>query len=97
MDWELRPSATVVELPGLGHYPQVEAPKAYAEAAIAARRLAGYGCITGRSMREASSGTVDAQSVRNRGGWRSGLRPRRRWRCGAVPRLERIRRQQQVE
>lgn len=31
---ELRPSAAVVELPGLGHYPQVEAPKAYAEAAL---------------------------------------------------------------
>lgn len=31
---ELRPSAAVAELPGLGHYPQVEAPKAYAEAAL---------------------------------------------------------------
>ncbi len=31
---ELRPSAAVVELPGLGRYPQVEAPKAYAEAAL---------------------------------------------------------------
>jgi pimeloyl-ACP methyl ester carboxylesterase len=31
---ELRPDAPVVELPGLGHYPQVEDPKAYAEAAL---------------------------------------------------------------
>jgi pimeloyl-ACP methyl ester carboxylesterase len=31
---ELRPDAPVVELPGLGHYPQVENPKAYAEAAL---------------------------------------------------------------
>ncbi len=31
---ELRPSAAVVELPGLGHYPQVEDPKAYADAAL---------------------------------------------------------------
>ncbi|WP_204080431.1 alpha/beta fold hydrolase [Mycobacterium riyadhense] len=31
---ELRPSGAVVELPGLGHYPQVEAPKAYADAAL---------------------------------------------------------------
>ncbi|QUR67592.1 alpha/beta fold hydrolase [Mycobacterium spongiae] len=32
---ELRPSADVVELPGLGHYPQIEDPKAYADAALA--------------------------------------------------------------
>lgn len=31
---ELRPRAAVVELPGLGHYPQLEDPKAYAEAAL---------------------------------------------------------------
>jgi pimeloyl-ACP methyl ester carboxylesterase len=31
---ELRPDAPVVELPGLGHYPQVEDPKAYAAAAL---------------------------------------------------------------
>ncbi len=31
---ELRPDVPVVELPGLGHYPQVENPKAYAEAAL---------------------------------------------------------------
>jgi pimeloyl-ACP methyl ester carboxylesterase len=31
---ELRRNAAVVELPGLGHYPQVEDPKAYAEAAL---------------------------------------------------------------
>lgn len=31
---ELRPDADVVELPGLGHYPQVEDPKAYADAAL---------------------------------------------------------------
>ncbi|BBX73456.1 hypothetical protein BST45_16475 [Mycobacterium shinjukuense] len=31
---ELRPSAHVIELPGLGHYPQVEDPKAYADAAL---------------------------------------------------------------
>jgi pimeloyl-ACP methyl ester carboxylesterase len=31
---ELRPGAAVVELAGLGHYPQVEDPKAYTEAAL---------------------------------------------------------------
>ncbi|WP_082966754.1 alpha/beta fold hydrolase [Mycobacterium sp. 852002-51163_SCH5372311] len=31
---ELRPGAAVVELPGLGHYPQIEDPKAYADAAL---------------------------------------------------------------
>lgn len=31
---ELRPGASVVELPGIGHYPQVEDPKAYADAAL---------------------------------------------------------------
>jgi pimeloyl-ACP methyl ester carboxylesterase len=31
---ELRPDAPVVELPGLGHYPQVEDPKAYTDAAL---------------------------------------------------------------
>lgn len=31
---ELRPSAGVVELSGLGHYPQIEDPKAYADAAL---------------------------------------------------------------
>lgn len=31
---ELRPDAPVVELPGLGHYPQVEDPEAYARAAL---------------------------------------------------------------
>ena len=31
---ELRPGAAVVELPGLGHYPQVEDPKVYAKAAL---------------------------------------------------------------
>jgi pimeloyl-ACP methyl ester carboxylesterase len=31
---ELRPSAGVVELPRLGHYRQVEDPKAYADAAL---------------------------------------------------------------
>jgi pimeloyl-ACP methyl ester carboxylesterase len=31
---ELRPDAPVVELPGLGHYPQVEDPKAYTGAAL---------------------------------------------------------------
>ncbi|MEU0870812.1 alpha/beta fold hydrolase [Nocardia brasiliensis] len=34
----LRPSAPVIELPGLGHYPQLEDPEAYA---TAARRLLG--------------------------------------------------------
>jgi pimeloyl-ACP methyl ester carboxylesterase len=32
---ELRPGAAVVGLPGLGHYPQIEDPRAYAEAALA--------------------------------------------------------------
>ena len=31
---ELRPDAPVVELPGLGHYPQIEDPDAYTEAAL---------------------------------------------------------------
>ncbi|WP_421845624.1 alpha/beta fold hydrolase [Mycobacterium sp.] len=31
---ELRPNADSIELPGLGHYPQLEDPKAYAEAAL---------------------------------------------------------------
>ncbi|VBA53407.1 Haloalkane dehalogenase 1 [Mycobacterium attenuatum] len=31
---DLRPHAAVVELPGLGHYPQLEDPRAYAEAAL---------------------------------------------------------------
>jgi pimeloyl-ACP methyl ester carboxylesterase len=31
---ELRPGAEVIELPGLGHYPQIEDPGAYAEAAL---------------------------------------------------------------
>jgi pimeloyl-ACP methyl ester carboxylesterase len=31
---QLRPNAAVVELPGLGHYPQVEEPEAYADAAL---------------------------------------------------------------
>ncbi|HEU0190890.1 MAG TPA: alpha/beta hydrolase [Mycobacterium sp.] len=31
---ELRPGAPVVELPGLGHYPQIEDPDAFAEAAM---------------------------------------------------------------
>jgi pimeloyl-ACP methyl ester carboxylesterase len=31
---ELRPGASVIELPGLGHYPQVEDPAAYADAAL---------------------------------------------------------------
>jgi pimeloyl-ACP methyl ester carboxylesterase len=31
---QLRPDAAVVELPGLGHYPQVEDPKAYGDAAL---------------------------------------------------------------
>jgi pimeloyl-ACP methyl ester carboxylesterase len=31
---ELRPSAPVVELPGLGHYPQIEDPDAFADAAL---------------------------------------------------------------
>jgi pimeloyl-ACP methyl ester carboxylesterase len=31
---ELRPSAPVVELPGLGHYPQVEDPNAFTDAAL---------------------------------------------------------------
>jgi pimeloyl-ACP methyl ester carboxylesterase len=31
---ELRPHAAAVELPGLGHYPQLEDPKAYADAAL---------------------------------------------------------------
>ncbi|CDM76779.1 alpha/beta fold hydrolase [Mycobacterium marinum] len=31
---ELRPNAGVIELPGLGHYPQVEDPKAYTQAAL---------------------------------------------------------------
>lgn len=31
---ELRPQAAVVELPGLGHYPQLEDPAAYAAAAL---------------------------------------------------------------
>jgi pimeloyl-ACP methyl ester carboxylesterase len=30
----LRPGAAVVELPCLGHYPQVEDPRAYAEGAL---------------------------------------------------------------
>jgi pimeloyl-ACP methyl ester carboxylesterase len=36
---ELRPSAPVVELPGLGHYPQIEDPDAFADAAL--RLIAG--------------------------------------------------------
>jgi pimeloyl-ACP methyl ester carboxylesterase len=31
---ELRPGAAVVELPGLGHYPQIEDPDAFADAAL---------------------------------------------------------------
>jgi pimeloyl-ACP methyl ester carboxylesterase len=31
---ELRPTATVVELPGLGHYPQIEAPDTFTEAVL---------------------------------------------------------------
>ena len=31
---ELRPDAPVVELPGLGHYPQIEDPDAYTEGAL---------------------------------------------------------------
>ncbi|WP_435673851.1 alpha/beta fold hydrolase [Mycolicibacter senuensis] len=31
---ELRPAADVVELPGLGHYPQIEDPKAYTDAVL---------------------------------------------------------------
>lgn len=31
---ELRPPARVIELPGLGHYPQIEEPAAYADAAL---------------------------------------------------------------
>jgi pimeloyl-ACP methyl ester carboxylesterase len=31
---ELRPSAPVVELPGLGHYPQIDDPDAFADAAL---------------------------------------------------------------
>jgi pimeloyl-ACP methyl ester carboxylesterase len=31
---ELRPGAAVAELPGLGHYPQIEDPKAFADAAL---------------------------------------------------------------
>ncbi|HYB36940.1 MAG TPA: alpha/beta hydrolase [Mycobacterium sp.] len=31
---ELRPGAAVVELPGLGHYPQIEDPKTFADAAL---------------------------------------------------------------
>jgi pimeloyl-ACP methyl ester carboxylesterase len=31
---ELRPAATVVELPGVGHYPQVEAPEEFTRAAL---------------------------------------------------------------
>ncbi|HEU4361280.1 MAG TPA: alpha/beta hydrolase [Mycobacterium sp.] len=31
---ELRPAAAVVELPGLGHYPQIEAPDAFTDAAL---------------------------------------------------------------
>jgi pimeloyl-ACP methyl ester carboxylesterase len=31
---ELRPGAAVVELPGVGHYPQIEDPKAFADAAL---------------------------------------------------------------
>ena len=31
---ELRPGAPVIELPGLDHYPQVEDPAAYADAAL---------------------------------------------------------------
>lgn len=31
---ELRPAAAVVELPGLGHYPQVEDPDVFTEAAL---------------------------------------------------------------
>lgn len=31
---ELRPAAAVVELPGIGHYPQVEVPEAFAAAAL---------------------------------------------------------------
>ena len=34
---ELRPNAAVVVLPGLGHYPQLEDPDAFTEAAL--RRL----------------------------------------------------------
>lgn len=31
---ELRPGAAVVELPGLGHYPQIEDPEAYTDVAV---------------------------------------------------------------
>ena len=33
---QLVPSATVIELPGVGHYPQVEAPAAVLAAVLAA-------------------------------------------------------------
>jgi len=31
---ELRPAADVVELPGVGHYPQIEVPEVFARAAL---------------------------------------------------------------
>ena len=31
---ELRPGAEVIELPGVGHYPQVEVPDAFARGAL---------------------------------------------------------------
>jgi pimeloyl-ACP methyl ester carboxylesterase len=30
----LRPTADVVELPGVGHYPQIEVPEVFARAAL---------------------------------------------------------------
>jgi pimeloyl-ACP methyl ester carboxylesterase len=38
---ELRPTAEVVELPGIGHYPQIEVPAEFTGSALALLRLDG--------------------------------------------------------
>jgi pimeloyl-ACP methyl ester carboxylesterase len=37
---ELRPTADVVELPGVGHYPQVEVPDVFTRAALSLLSMA---------------------------------------------------------
>lgn len=38
---ELRPAAEVMELPGIGHYPQIEVPNEFTAAAMQLLRLSG--------------------------------------------------------